>query len=166
MHTKIKLGISSCLLGNNVRYDGGSRLDRDLLDRVGGDVEWVPFCPEVGAGLPVPREPMQLVGDETRPRMVTIGTRQDRTDAVLAWTERMLMRLEQEGIQGLVLKARSPSCGVHDAELFSGSGRSLGFRAGLFAAAVLERFPDLPVEDAERLHDRTAREAFLARILG
>jgi len=164
MQKKIKLGISSCLLGRNVRYDGGNRLDSDLLSLLGKDIELVPICPEVEAGLSVPREPMQLVGDDACPRLITIKTKQDRTDAFIVWVERALPRLEQEGISGFVLKARSPSCGVHDAELVSGSGLSLGFRAGLFAAALMERFPDLTVEDSERLHDRAAREAFLARI--
>ncbi len=161
----IKLGISSCLLGNNVRYDGVNKLDQYLMDTFGRFVEWVPVCPEVEAGLSVPREPMQLVADDSRTRLITIATKQDRTDVLMRWTEGKLKHLEQEGVCGFIFKARSPSCGIHDAELFSTSGESIGARAGLFAEAIKNRFPLLPVEDEERLRDPGVRERFRARIL-
>jgi uncharacterized protein YbbK (DUF523 family) len=161
----IKLGISSCLLGNNVRYDGGNKLDQYLIDTFGRFIEWVPVCPEVEAGLSVPREPMQLVTDGLRTRLFTIETRKDLTDVLARWTEGKLEQMEQEGVCGFVFKARSPSCGVHDAELFSASGESIGARAGLFAEAIKNRFPSLPVEDEEGLRDSVVREQFLARIL-
>ena len=167
MHTerKIRIGISSCLLGNNVRYDGGNKLDQYLIDTFGRFVEWVPVCPEVEAGLSVPREPMQLVADGLRTRLFTIETRKDLTDVLARWTAGRQKLLGQEGVCGFVLKARSPSCGVRDAELFSASGESVGTRAGLFAEAIMNRFPSLPVEDEERLRGSGAREQFLARIL-
>jgi len=163
--SKIKIGISSCLLGNNVRYDGGNKLDRFLIDTFGQTVEWVPFCPEVGAGLPVPREPMQLVVEAAGPRLITIETKRDTTDIIMRWAEGQLKRLDHEGICGFVFKARSPSCGVRDAGLFSPSGSSLGVSAGLFAEAVMNHFPSLGVEDEERLRDPVIRERFLARFL-
>ncbi len=163
--SKIKIGISSCLLGNNVRYDGGNKLDRFLIDTFGQTVEWVPLCPEVGAGLPVPREPMQLVGEAAWPRLITIETKRDMTDIIMRWAEGQLKRLDHEGICGFVFKARSPSCGVRDAGLFSPSGRSVGVRAGLFAEAVMSHFPSLVAEDEERLRDPVIRERFLARFL-
>ena len=165
MLTKIKIGISSCLLGENVRYDGGHKLDQYLMDTFGHIVEWVPFCPEVEAGLSVPREPMQLVGEARRTRLITIETKRDRTDVLTRWAERKLKQLEQEGIRGFVFKARSPSCGVHDAPLYSAAGEIIGAGAGLFAEAVADRFSSLPVEDEERLRDPGIREKFLARIL-
>lgn len=161
---KIKLGISACLIGEKVRYGGGDKLDKYLMDTFGHIVEWVPLCPEVEAGLPVPREPMQLIGEARRARLITIETKQDRTDVLTCWAERKLKQLEQEGIRGFVFKARSPSCGVHDAELFSSAGTSIGIRAGLFAEAFMIHFPSLPVEDEERLRDPGIREKFLARI--
>jgi uncharacterized protein YbbK (DUF523 family) len=165
MTKKIKIGISSCLLGNNVRYDGGNKLDQTVIDALGPFVEWVPVCPEVEAGLSVPREPMQLVVDGPRTRLITIGTKQDRTEIVVRWSGEKIKQLEQEGVCGFVLKARSPSCGVHDAELFSASDKVIGAGAGLFAKAVMARFPSLPVEDEERLCDPAIRGKFLALIL-
>jgi len=160
----IKLGISSCLLGNNVRYAGDNKLDQYVIDTFGRFVEWVPICPEVEAGLSVPREPMQLVSDNSRTRLITIKTQQDRTDPIVRWTENKLNLLKQENIRGFILKARSPSCGIRDAELFSAKGESIGARAGLFAKAVMDRFPALPVEDEERLRDPAIRQRFIDRI--
>ena len=167
MKTKqtIKLGISSCLLGNNVRYDGGHKLDQYVLDTFGRIAEWVPICPEVASGMPVPRRPMQLVGDVAKPRLITIETRIDRTDELTRWIGIKLRELEQAGLRGFVFKARSPSCGVHDTELFSDSGKSVGIRAGLFAEAVMSRFPLVPVEDEETLRDPDIRGRFIARIM-
>lgn len=165
MPNKIKIGISSCLLGNNVRYDGGHKLDLSLRDTLERIVEWVAVCPEVEAGLPVPREPMQLVGEAAKPHLITIETKIDRTDDLTLWAARKLKQLEKQGISGFVFKARSPSCGVRDAQLFSTSGDSLGGRAGLFAEIVMNLFPSLPVEDEERLRDPDIREQFLARLL-
>ncbi len=165
MFKKIKLGISSCLLGINVRYDGGNKLDHYLKDTLGQVVEWVPVCPEVEAGLPVPREPMQLVADGLGVRLIATETGKDCTNVLAFWAQGKLRQLEREGIRGYVFKARSPSCGVHDAEFFSISGESIGVRAGLFAEAVMSRFPSMPVEDEERLRDPQAREQFLAQIL-
>jgi len=165
MKKKIKIGISSCLLGNNVRYDGGNKLDEYLIDAFGPLVEWVPICPEVEAGMPVPREPMQLVVDGFRTRLINIDTKRDRTDALRFWAEEKLKHLEQEGLRGFVFKARSPSCGVRDAARVSASGESLAAGAGLFAEAVKSRFPSLPVEDEESLRDPGTRERFMSRIL-
>src|SRR5574341_910734 len=136
MANKIKLGISSCLLGNNVRFDGGNRFDQHLMDTFGPFVEWVPICPEVEAGLTVPREPMQLVVDGGKTRLITIETGKDLTDVLMRWAEGKAKHLEREGVRGFIFKARSPSCGVHDTELFSSSGEPIGVGAGLFAEAV------------------------------
>lgn len=162
---KIKIGISSCLLGENIRYDGGNKRDQYLMDTFGHIVEWVPFCPEVEAGLPVPREPMQLVGEAGRTRLIAIETKQDRTDVLTRWAERKLEQLEKKGIRGFIFKARSPSCGMHDAPFYSAAGEIVGAGGGLFAEAVANRFSSLPVEDEERLRDPNIKEEFLARIL-
>jgi uncharacterized protein YbbK (DUF523 family) len=165
MTQKIKIGISACLLGRNVRYNGGNKLDQYLIDTLGRIVTWVPICPEVESGLPVPREAMQLVADGPRARLVTIETKQDRTDDLIRWTDEKLKRLEQEDISGFVLKARSPSCGVRNAPLFSSSGDALGAGDGLFTRAVMNHFPSHPVEDEERLRDPGVRERFLRRLV-
>jgi uncharacterized protein YbbK (DUF523 family) len=164
MTNNIKLVISACLLGGNVRYDGGNKLDRLLVETFGEFVEWLPVCPETGAGLPVPREPMQLVTDGPWTRLVTRDTKQDRTEVLARWIKENILRMTSEGIGGFILKARSPSCGVHDAELFSASGALIGTRPGLFAEALKIHFPALPLEDEERLRDPAVRDAFLARL--
>ena len=163
MSKKIKIGISSCLLGNNVRYDGGNKLDQYLIDTLGRIVIWVPICPEVECGLPVPREAMQLVAGGPRICLITIETKQDLTDVLARWGEDKLKHLEQEGVRGFIFKARSPSCGVHDAPFFSSSGDALGAGVGLFAKAAIKHFPLLPAEDEERMRDPAVREEFLTR---
>ena len=161
MNGKIKIGISSCLLGNSVRYDGGNKLDRSLLDAFGPLVEWVPVCPETEAGMPVPRETMQLVKDSGKLRLMTIETRKNQTVTLMRWVKRKLKSLEQSDLCGFVLKARSPSCGVLDTERFSPSGEKVGAGPGLFATAVMNAFPLMPVEDEERLREPAVREKFI-----
>jgi len=165
MSTKIKIGASSCLLGNAVRYDGGHKLDPYLRDILGRLVEWVPICPEVEAGLTVPREPMQLSGDPAAPRLLTIQTGIDHTERLAQWAQARLVRLEKEELCGFVFKARSPSCGVHDTQIAASYGRTAGPGPGLFAAAFMLRFPSLPVEDEERLRVVSIREGFIKSIL-
>lgn len=160
----IKLGISSCLLGNNVRYDGGQKFDHYLRHTMGQLIEWVPVCPEAECGLPVPREAMDLVGDRYSPRLITRVTGVDHTGRMRKWTKKKLPALEQEGLCGFVLKARSPSCGVLDSKIYSRPGRLAGGRAGLFAEAVMGRFPHMPVEDEEGLQDPGIRENFIERL--
>ncbi len=160
----IKLGISSCLLGNNVRYDGGDKLDQYLRRTMGQFVQWVPACPETECGLPVPREAMDLVGDLDSPRMITRVTGIDHTVRMMQWAKKKLAGLEQAGLCGFVLKARSPSCGVHDTKIYCRPGKVAGGRAGLFAEAVIERFPLMPIEDEEGLQDPGIRENFIERL--
>jgi len=148
---KVKIGISSCLMGNKVRYDGGDKLDRFLADTLGRYADFVPVCPEVEMGLPVPREPMRLEGDAGKPRLVTIETDIDYTDRMTVWAEGRLSELEKEGLCGFIFKARSPSCAVDGA-------------AGLFARAFMERFPMIPVVDEERLRDNGIMDEFIERM--
>jgi uncharacterized protein YbbK (DUF523 family) len=164
MTGKIKIGVSSCLLGNVVRYDGGHKLDLYLRDILGQIVEWVPVCPEVEAGLTVPREPMQLSGDPAAPRLVTIQTGIDHTERVARWAHARLVQLEKADLCGFVFKARSPSCGVHDTKITASSGGMAGLGPGLFAAAFMLRFSSLPVEDEERLRLTSIREDFIESI--
>lgn len=161
METKIKIAISSCLLGNNVRYDGGNKIAQHVLDAFRGVVEFVPFCPECEAGLGVPREPMRLIKAADGHRLVTIATNIDCTDAVFAWSEQKVFELQRQNLCGFIFKARSPSCAIRDAEIsLEGIGRIVT-GSGLFAAAVVRAFPTLPVADEELLQDVDARERFL-----
>jgi uncharacterized protein YbgA (DUF1722 family)/uncharacterized protein YbbK (DUF523 family) len=164
MADKIKLCISSCLLGNKVRYDGGHKLDPYLKNTLGRFIEWVPVCPEVEAGLPVPREPMQLVAGKESLRLITIETEQDKTRAFSRWSRTRLKQLDSAEISGFLFKARSPSCGVYDTRIVDSSGCVIGKGAGLFAAAVSNRWLHIPQEDEDRLQDAGIRENFIERV--
>ncbi len=161
---KIKIGISSCLLGNNVRYDGGHKLDHYLRDTLGQFVEWVPICPEAECGLPVPREAMRLVGDPDDPRLVTRFTGIDHTDRMQRCGRKKLKELEKVTLSGFVFKARSPSCGMERVKVYSESGNSFRMGSGMFAKAFMERFLFIPAEDEGRLQDPGIRENFIERI--
>lgn len=164
MEGRVRLGISSCLLGEKVRYDGGHKLDRFLMDALGSFVEWVAVCPEVECGLPVPREAMRLTGDPASPRLVAVGTEVDHTDAMRAWAEKRLKGLEKEDLCGFVFKSRSPSSGLSGVEVYGPSGSSVGAGTGIFARAFIEKFPLVPVEEEDRLHDPVLLEKFIRRV--
>jgi len=160
---RIRLGVSACLLGRKVRYDGADRLSPVLVDALGPFVEWVAVCPEVEAGLGVPREPMHLAGDPGDPRLVTNVTGSDVTGRLARWTRGRLDLLEGEGICGFVLKENSPSCGPRRVVVAGPGGRKEKGR-GVFAAAFVERFPHLPVAGDEALLDPAARRRFVGMI--
>ena len=162
----MRVGISSCLLGNPVRYDGGHKLDRWLRDTLGAFVEWVPVCPEVEYGLPIPRETLRLVGDPSEPRLVTARGGVDHTAGMKGWAARRLDGLAGEDLCGFVFKSRSPSSGMRQVKVYpEGGGAPAAAGAGIFARAFMERFPLLPVEDDERLADPALCEAFIKRLL-
>jgi uncharacterized protein YbbK (DUF523 family) len=158
-----RVGISSCLLGETVRYDGGHKREAFLVEGLGRQVEWVPVCPEVEMGLGVPRPPMRLVllGGETR--LITPSTGADHTQAMHAWSAQRLDELAAD-LCGYVLKSRSPSCGLASVPLFDDRGDPAGETRGLFAAALLARFPDLPIEEETALADPARRADFLSRV--
>jgi len=161
---KLKLGISACLLGEKVRYDGGHKLNHYLTDVLGPFVEWVPVCPEKECGLPVPREAMHLTGDPQNPRLVTVNTGIDHTDRMLHWAGRKLEKLAQENLCGFVFKAKSPSSGMRDIKVYNDRGMPARKGTGLFAGLFMQRFPLVPVEDEGRLNDAGLRENFINRI--
>jgi len=158
-----KIGVSSCLLGEKVRYDGDHKHDRYLTDVLGPLVSFVPVCPEVGAGLPVPREPMRLEGDRSAPRLVTTRTRIDLTDRMSAFCREKVVELEREDLCGFIFKKGSPSSGLHRVKVYNRGAAARSGR-GLFAQAVTEHFPLLPVEEEGRLSDPALRENFLERV--
>ncbi|MCX5720250.1 MAG: DUF523 and DUF1722 domain-containing protein [Nitrospirae bacterium] len=160
---KIKIGISSCLLGEKVRYDGGHKWDRYVTDTLGQYFEWVPVCPEVAYGLPIPREAMHLVGNPDSPRLVTIRTGIDHTEGMLKWTTKKLNELEKENLCGFTFKSRSPSSGLSGVKVYSPSGMPSQRGAGIFGGAFTKRFPLIPVIDDGRLHDPGLRENFIER---
>lgn len=161
---RIRLGISSCLLGAKVRYDGGHKLDRFLAETLGQYVEYVPVCPEVECGLPVPREAMRLVGDPAVPRLVTSRSGADLTDRMLGWARERTEQLAGEELCGFVFKSGSPSSGMERVKVYGEGGTPAKTGVGLFARAFMERFPLLPVEEDGRLNDPVLRENFIERI--
>jgi uncharacterized protein YbbK (DUF523 family) len=132
---KIRIGISACLLGENVRYDGGHRHDPYLTDSLGRYFDWVPVCPEVEYGLGVPREPMRLEGDPEAPRLLTIRTRIDHTEGMLAWAAGKLDVLAGEDLCGFIFKEKSPSSGMAAVKVYNEAGVAGGKGVGIFAGA-------------------------------
>ncbi len=164
MDDKIRLGVSSCLLGNLVRYDGGHQHDRFLTDTLGHYVEYVPVCPEVECGLAVPREAMRLVGNPADPRLVTRKSGRDYTDQMKIWASQRLKELAQEELDGFVFKRMSPSSGMARVKVYSETGNANNTGIGIFARLFMEHFPYLPVEEDGRLNDPVLRENFIQRI--
>lgn len=157
------VGISSCLLGENVRYDGGHKLDRYLRDILGRYVEFVPVCPEVECGMGVPREAVHLVSVDGDIRLMTRKTGRDVTDRMKLWMEKRLKELSVLPLCGFVFKSRSPSSGFRSVKVYSEKGvRHDGI--GMFARGFLEAFPLVPAEDDGRLNDEWLRENFIERI--
>jgi uncharacterized protein YbgA (DUF1722 family)/uncharacterized protein YbbK (DUF523 family) len=164
---RVKIGISACLLGEEVRFDGGHKRDRFLTDILGKHVEWVPVCPEVEMGLGTPRETMRLVSaGGSGLRMITTRTGVDHTDGMHRWAARRLEELsrDQPDLCGYVLKKDSPSCGMERVKIYGRAGMPKRDGRGLFASALLRRFPSLPVEEEGRLGDARLRENFIERI--
>ncbi len=160
----MKIGISACLLGESVRYDGGHKLDKYLRDLLGKYVTYVPVCPEKECGLPVPREAMRLVGDVEAPRLVTNRTGQDHTQRMQSWAQNRLDELEGENLCGFIFKSKSPSSGMERVKVYNQKGHPVPRGRGIFAAMFMERFPLLPVEEEGRLNDDNLRENFITRI--
>ena len=161
---KIRLGISTCLLGENVRYDGGHKLDRFLTETLGQYVEYVSVCPEVECGLPIPRESMHLDGDPDSPRLVTSRTKQDMTDRMVRWAKKRVVDLERDDLCGFIFKSNSPSSGMERVRVYDRKGVPAKKGVGIFARIFMDFFPLIPVEDEGRLNDPEIRENFIERI--
>jgi len=157
----IRIGVSSCLLGENVRYDGGHQLDRLIRDVLGPWLEFVPVCPEVELGLPTPRESLRLVQQSDGPHLVFSRSGRDITAEMTAWAEKRVRELENERLCGFIFKSRSPSSGMERVKLYDRNGVPTQTGAGLFARIFMAHFPLLPVEEDGRLHDARLRENFV-----
>ncbi len=163
MTDSIKIGVSSCLLGEHVRYDGGHKHDRYITDTLGHYFSFVPVCPEVGCGLPIPREAMRLEGDPANPRLMTGRSRIDLTEQMLAFCTAKVQELEGEDLCGFIFKKDSPSSGLFRVKVYN-NGAAAKSGSGLFAAAVARNFPLLPMEEEGRLNDPFLRENFIERV--
>lgn len=160
----IRLGVSTCLLGEPVRYDGGHKRDPFTRDVLGRTVEWVPVCPELESGLGVPRPPMRLVREGDSVRLVEIASRRDHTRTLQRYAAARLRTLRALDLCGYILKKDSPSCGMARVKVYGEHGRPERSGEGLYARALREAFPNLPVEDEGRLHDLALRENFIERV--
>lgn len=158
-----RVGVSSCLLGEAVRWNGSDKQDRNVTEVLGRLFEWVPLCPEVEIGLGVPREPIRLEGDPAFPRLVGRTSGIDLTERMEAFSTERVERIADAGLCGYVFKSASPTCGLEGVEVASASGASRP-GTGLFAAEVLRRLPDLPVEEERGLEDPGRRERFIQRV--
>lgn len=164
MDNPVKIGISSCLLGENVRYDGGHKLDIFLKNILGLYVQYLPVCPESECGFGIPREAMRLEDPLESPRLITIKTRKDMTQRMIEWAEKRVVELEKDDLCGFIFKSRSPSCGMERVKIYNEKGMPVMKGVGLFARAFMEHFPLIPVEEDERVHDTQLRENFMERI--
>ena len=167
---KIRIGISACLLGEEVRYNGGHKRDAFLIDAFGRHVEWVPVCPEVELGMGTPRPPIRLErigGALQSPRLIMPSTGGDYTDAMRDYAERRVAELARLDLDGFVLKKDSPSCGMERVKVYppaDAAGAPSRDGRGIFAEILMARLPDLPVEEEGRLSDPALRESFISRV--
>jgi uncharacterized protein YbgA (DUF1722 family)/uncharacterized protein YbbK (DUF523 family) len=161
---KIRIGVSACLLGQPVRYDGQHKHDHYITDTLGKFFEFVGVCPEVECGMSVPRESMRLIGDPAEPRLMTTRTGIDHTERMLKWAAQRVKALEDDGLYGFIFKSRSPSSGMENVKVYSEKGMVTGKSPGLFGKAFLGHFPTLPCEEEGRLNDPDLRENFIERV--
>jgi len=160
----IRVGISSCLLGQKVRFDGGHKRDSFLVETFGRWVEWVAVCPEVEVGMGIPRPSVRLERHGGELRMVDRKLGDDWAERMRAYSRRRVDKLAPEGLSGYVLKKDSPSCGMERVKVYPDSGMPRKDGVGLFAEALLARFPNLPVEEEGRLCDPRLRDNFVERV--
>jgi len=163
MTDSIIIGVSSCLLGEHVRYDSGHKHDRYITDTLGEYFRFLPVCPEVGCGLPTPRESMRLEGDPANPRLITGKSRIDHTDRMLEFCRTKVKELEAADLCGFIFKKDSPSSGLFRVKVYN-NGAAAKSGSGVFAAAVARHFPLLPMEEEGRLNDPHLRENFIERV--
>jgi uncharacterized protein YbgA (DUF1722 family)/uncharacterized protein YbbK (DUF523 family) len=160
----LRLGISRCLLGDEVRFDGGHKREVFLTETLSQFVQWVPVCPEVEVGMGVPREPVHLIGSATSPRLVTVTSGIDHTGAMTRFSRKRVRELEALDLSGYVFKKDSPSCGMERVRVFDRHGTPSRQGVGMFARVFMQHFPLIPVEDEGRLNNPILRENFLERI--
>ena len=160
----IRVGISTCLLGENVRYDGGHKRDRYMTDVLSDYFDWEIICPELEVGMGVPREAVRLVDNVASPRMVGIQTQTDWTKRMNDFSEKKIEQLRKKNLCGYIFKSDSPSCGIERVKVYAGKESPNKNGRGLFADAFMKAFPSIPVEEEGRLNDAKLRENFIVRV--
>ena len=164
MAGKPRVGISACLLGQKVRWDGGHKQEPYLKNSLGRHVEWIPICPEKELGFSVPRDPLQLKGDPQAPRLVVTPTAEDYTERMRRWADKKLHELEDCQLCGFVFTSGSPSCGLRGVKVSPFAGGPPRRGTGVFARAFVKRFPNLPVMGEDDLSNGPVRERFIERM--
>lgn len=165
---EIFIGLSSCLLGHKVRYDGDHRLNQDLIEQLGRYFTFLPVCPEIEVGMGVPRETVQLEDPEntpTSPRMIGTDSGKDWTVRMNRFSDQRVRQKDFQNLSGFILKARSPSCGMEHVKLYDPLGRIQKTGTGLFAAALRRQYPNLPIEDEDQLANHDLREQFIKQVI-
>ncbi|MFN7953508.1 MAG: DUF523 and DUF1722 domain-containing protein [bacterium] len=163
---RIRVGVSACLVGAQVRFDGGHKRDRRVAETLARHFELVTVCPEVEVGMGTPRETVRLVSDRERPRLVTSRSAVDWTERMESYATARVTRADLADLRGFILKSDSPSCGLERVRVYGASGVPTRDGVGVFARALLDRFPLLPVEEEGRLNDARLRESFVTRVFG
>jgi uncharacterized protein YbgA (DUF1722 family)/uncharacterized protein YbbK (DUF523 family) len=163
-NTRIRIGVSACLLGDEVRYDGGHKRNAFLTDTLGPLVEWVKVCPEVESGMSTPREPIRLTAVNGTIRLRAVNTGVDHTASMTTYADARVAALAAEDLCGYILKKDSPSCGMTRVKVYGADGPPSTSGVGIFAQALLARYPHLPVEEEGRLDDPHLRENFIERV--
>ena len=166
MTSTVRIGISACLTGEEVRYNGGHLNDSFLMGTLAEHVEWVPVCPEVEVGMGVPREQIRLVGELDAPKLMSSRSETDHTPKMVAWATGRVAELARANLDGFVFAKDSPSCGLFRVRVYPAKQDAQPIRQGmgLFARALTAWLPDLPAEENGRLHDPRIRENFVERI--
>ena len=162
---RIRVGVSACLVGERVRYDGGHKLDETVTGILGRRFELVAVCPEAESGMGVPREPVRLVVTAGDLRMRGVSTDHDHTEAMRRFARRRIADLGRLGIRGYILKSRSPSCAAADAPAVTTEGATAGMHSGLFAAELAAAMPLLPIVAEAALADDAVRDDFVERVV-
>ena len=166
----LRLGVSSCLLGQTVRYDGGHCHNNFVVDTLGPKTDWVAVCPEMGIGMPSPRPSIRLQEGEADAegnptvRLIEPKTGTDHTAAMREFTEAKLRAIDPDQLDGYVVKKNSPSCGMERLPIYRGETKGSKNGVGLFTAYLQEHYPDLPIEEEGRLNDPRLREAFIEQV--
>jgi uncharacterized protein YbgA (DUF1722 family)/uncharacterized protein YbbK (DUF523 family) len=160
----VRIGVSSCLLGQKVRFDGGHKRDAFLVDTFGPFVEWVPVCPEAESGMGIPREPIRLQRVGSATRLVGVKSATDHTESMRRWSGKRADLLAGDDLDGYILKKDSPSCGMERVKVYDTAGAPARTGRGVFAEALMARFPLLPVEEEGRLSDPRLRDNFVERV--
>jgi len=160
----LRVGVSACLLGQEVRFDGGHKRDAFLVETLGQFIEFVPVCPEFELGLSVPRETLRLEREGDDVRLVAPRSGIDHSESMRAFAARRTASLASENLSGYVLKKNSPSCGMERVRVYGARGTASRDGRGLFADALIRRYPHLPVEEEGRLCDARIRDNFIERI--